>query len=145
MKILYQSPPRNSHDRQPQTDFLDRRRSPVPHRWPASGPRWLIATESVASTTELVQVESRRAHVLATLNRADVTDALVSKGVDMDAARARIASLSDQEVLALADQLDHAPAGASGVLGTIVFIFLVLLITDILGFTKVYPFTRSIR
>ena len=49
------------------------------------------------------------------------------------------------EVLALADQLDHAPAGASGVLGAIVFIFLLLLITDILGFTKVYPFTRSIR
>ena len=105
----------------------------------------MIATESVATTTELVQVESRRAHVLATLNRADVTDALVNKGVDMDAARARIAALSDQEVLALADQLDHAPAGASGVLGAIVFIFLLLLITDILGFTKVYPFTRSIR
>lgn len=48
-------------------------------------------------------------------------------------------------MLALADQLDHAPAGASGVLGAIVFIFLLLLITDILGFTKVYPFTRSIR
>ena len=63
----------------------------------------------------------------------------------MDAARARIAALSDQEVVALADQLDHAPAGASGVLGAIVFIFLLLLITDILGFTKVYPFTRSIR
>ncbi len=47
--------------------------------------------------------------------------------------------------LALADQLDHAPAGAGGVLGTIVLIFLLLLITDILGFTKVYPFTRSIR
>ena len=105
----------------------------------------MIATESVATTTELVQVESRRAHVLATLNRADVTDALVNKGVDMDAARARIAALSDQEVVALADQLDHAPAGASGVLGAIVFIFLLLLITDILGFTKVYPFTRSIR
>ena len=105
----------------------------------------MIASESVAAGTELVQVESRRAHVLATLNRADVAEALVSKGVNMDAARDRIASLTDQEVLSLADQLDHAPAGASGVLGAIVFIFFVLLITDILGFTKVYPFTRSIR
>jgi hypothetical protein len=105
----------------------------------------MIATESVAAGTELMQVESRRAQVLATLNRADVSEALVAKGVDMEAARARIASLSDQEVVALADQLEHAPAGASGVLGTIVFIFLVLLITDILGFTKVFPFTRSIR
>jgi hypothetical protein len=31
------------------------------------------------------------------------------------------------------------------VIGTIVFIFVVLLITDILGFTKIFPFTRSIR
>lgn len=105
----------------------------------------MIATESVAATTDLVQVEARRAQVLATLNRADVAEALVAKGVDMDAARERIAALSDQEVVALAEQLEHAPAGASGVLGTIVFIFLVLLVTDILGFTKVFPFTRSIR
>ena len=105
----------------------------------------MIATESVAAGTELVQVEARRAQVMATLNRADVAEALVSKGVNMDAARDRIASLTDQEVVSLADQLDHAPAGASGVLGAIVFIFFVLLITDILGFTKVYPFTRSIR
>ena len=105
----------------------------------------MIATESVAATTDLVQVEARRAQVLATLNRADVAEALVAKGVDMDAARERIAALSDQEVVALAEQLEHAPAGASGVLGTIVFIFLVLLVTDILGFTKVFPFTRAIR
>lgn len=105
----------------------------------------MIATESVASSTAMAQVESRRADVLATLNRAEVADALVKKGVNMDAARDRIGSLSDQEVLALADQLDHAPAGADGVIGTIVFIFLVLLITDVLGFTKIFPFTRSIR
>ncbi len=105
----------------------------------------MIATESVAATTDLVQVEARRAQVLATLNRADVAEALVAKGVDMDAARERIAALSDREVVALAEQLEHAPAGASGVLGTIVFIFLVLLVTDILGFTKVFPFTRAIR
>jgi hypothetical protein len=105
----------------------------------------MIATESVASTAADEQVAARRAHVLEILNRADVTQALVDKGVDMDAARARVASLSDAEVLQLADQLDKAPAGASDILGTIVFIFILLLITDILGFTKVFPFTRSIR
>ena len=31
------------------------------------------------------------------------------------------------------------------VIGVIVFIFVLLLITDILGFTKIFPFTRSIR
>lgn len=105
----------------------------------------MIATDAVAAQATQAEAQSRRATVLATLNRADVAEALAAKGVDMAAARSRIASLSDAEVIALADQLDHAPAGASDVLGVIVFIFLVLLVTDILGFTKVFPFTRSIR
>ncbi len=105
----------------------------------------MIATDAVAAQATQAEAQSRRATVLATLNRADVAQALAAKGVDMEAARARIASLSDAEVVALADQLDHAPAGASDVLGVIVFIFLVLLVTDILGLTKVFPFTRSIR
>ncbi len=105
----------------------------------------MIATDAVPAQATQAEAQSRRATVLATLNRADVAEALAAKGVDMAAARERIASLSDAEVVALADQLDHAPAGASDVLGVIVFIFLVLLVTDILGFTKVFPFTRSIR
>ena len=105
----------------------------------------MIATDAVAVASADEQVAARRAHVLETLNRADVTQALVQKGVDMDAARARVASLSDTEVVQLADQIDQAPAGASDILGVIIFIFLVLLVTDILGLTKVFPFTRGIR
>jgi hypothetical protein len=105
----------------------------------------MIATDAVAVASADAQVAAHRVHVMDTLNRADVAQALMDKGVDMDAARARVASLSDAEVTQLADQIDKAPAGAADVLGTIVFIFVVLLITDILGFTKVFPFTRSIR
>jgi hypothetical protein len=105
----------------------------------------MITTDAVAAAATDAQIAARRAHVLATLNRADVAQALADKGVDMAAARARVAALSGDEVMALADQLDTAPAGAADVLGTIVFIFVLLLITDILGFTKVFPFTRSIR
>jgi hypothetical protein len=54
-------------------------------------------------------------------------------------------ALSDAEVIAVAERIDSAPAGANDVLGVLVFIFVLLLITDILGFTKIFPFTRSIR
>jgi len=67
------------------------------------------------------------------------------RGVDPAQARLRIAALSDRQAQALAAEMDQAPAGASGVLDTVVFVFLVLLVTDILGFTKIFPFTRSIR
>ena len=62
--------------------------------------------------------------------------------------KARVAALSDAEAAQLAGKIDSLPAGGDGVGGVlwlIVVVFLVLLITDILGFTKVFPFTRSVR
>jgi hypothetical protein len=85
---------------------------------------------------------SPQARLQAAVDRADVARALVERGVDPLQAQARIAALSDDQANALLAEIDRAPAG---VLGTVVFIFLVLLVTDILGFTKVFPFTRSIR
>lgn len=105
----------------------------------------MIATESVAAQASAEQADAQRAHVLETLNRADVAQSLMDKGVDMDAARARVAALSDQEVADLSKQIDEAPAGGMDVLGAIVFVFVLLLITDILGLTKVFPFTKSMR
>ena len=105
----------------------------------------LVGTEQVAASEGVVSAAAQRAHVNEMLTRADVAAALQERGVDMAQAQARIAALTDGEVAHLAHTLDTAPAGASDVLGVIVFIFLLLLLTDILGFTKVFPFTRSIR
>ena len=105
----------------------------------------LIGTEQVATSQGLPAEGAARAHVLATLERADVVQGLQARGVDPQQVRARVDALSDAEVAQLSQQLDSAPVGASDILGVIVTIFVVLLITDILGFTKVFPFTRSIR
>ena len=98
----------------------------------------LIGTEQAAAA------QPGRALLEQTLDRADVVAALQARGVSVDAARGRVAALTDAEAAQVAAQIDQAPAGGD-VLGVIVTIFLVLLITDILGFTKVFPFTRSIR
>mgnify|MGYP007030431715 FL=1 len=105
----------------------------------------LVSTEQVAASEGVTGAAEQRAHVEAMLTRADVAAALQERGIDMEQAKARVAALTDAEVAHVAHTLDTAPAGASDVLGTIVFIFLLLLITDILGFTKIFPFTRSIR
>ena len=88
---------------------------------------------------------AQRDYVNTTLARVDVAAGLQERGVSVDQARARVDALTDDEVAQVAQTLDSAPAGATDVLGVIVTIFVVLLITDILGFTKVYPFTRTIR
>jgi hypothetical protein len=105
----------------------------------------LVSTEQVAAAQGVTSPSAQRAQVEATLARADVAAALQERGIDLEQARARVAALTDDEVAHVAHTLDTAPAGAGDVLGTIVFIFVLLLLTDILGFTKIFPFTRSIR
>jgi len=55
--------------------------------------------------------------------------------------QARVDALSDQEVTQLAGQLETLPAGGDGLVGALVFIFIVLLITDLLGLTRIFPFS----
>lgn len=81
----------------------------------------------------------------ALLERAEVREALAARGVDPTQVEARVAALSDEEARTLAEQLDRLPAGASDVLGVLFAVFIILLITDILGLTKVFPFTKAIR
>lgn len=85
------------------------------------------------------------ARLFGALERSDLAAALAARGLSVDQARDRVAALSDAEAAQLAAQIDRAPAGADGILGTLVFIFVLLLVTDILGLTKVFPFTRSVR
>lgn len=102
----------------------------------------MISAEQVAQTSSN-GAQQERTLILATLSRDDVQTQLVARGIDPTEAQSRVAALTDDEARSMASQLDSAPAG--GIIGVIVLIFLVLLLTDILGFTKVYPFTRSVR
>ena len=106
-----------------------------------------IGTEQLAEAEGIALRPADDARVLlsSTLARADVAAALQQRGVDPAQVRARVNALTDAEAQALAQRIDAAPAGASDIIGTIVFIFVLLLVTDILGFTKIFPFTRSIR
>jgi hypothetical protein len=63
--------------------------------------------------------------------RQDVRSAIVSRGVDPREADARLDSLTDAEVIQLADQIDQLPAagGAIGfIIGVLVIVILVLVI-----------------
>lgn len=100
----------------------------------------LVSTQSVLSADHAGADRERINEILA---RADVQDQLLKQGVDLDEVDARVAALSDSEVKQMADQLEMMPAGAGGgVIGALFAVFIILLITDILGLTDVYPFTR---
>ena len=96
-------------------------------------------------TTDQVYTSSERDRVRQFLDRADVQAQMQTLGVDPSVARARVAALTDEEAATLAGRIDKLPAGSSDILGILLVVFIVLLITDILGLTKIFPFTRSIR
>ena len=112
-----------------------------------------LAALLIVSTTHVAFVQTAQATMVGTeavaqasqagTARADVQARLQALGVDSHDARERVAALTDDEARRLAGEIDKAPAG--GIIGAILFVFFVLLVTDILGFTKVFPFTRSIR
>ena len=104
----------------------------------------VIGAPAMIGTEQAAAAQPGRALLEQTLSRADVVAALQTRGVNVDAARDRVAALTDAEAAQVAAQIDQAPAGGDA-LGVIVTIFVILLITDILGFTKVFPFTRTIR
>ena len=102
----------------------------------------LIGTETVINT---IQGEKSRSQISFFLNRQEVLEVFAKQGIDPLEAEKRVASLTDQEVEKICKVLDQLPAGGDGVgtvVGAAVLIFFVLLITDLLGLTHVFPFVN---
>jgi hypothetical protein len=101
----------------------------------------LVGTDKVAVSA---QSQPERERIRTFLDREDVRNELQTQGVDVNTAKARVDALTDEEVQKVAGRLDKMPAGGE-IIGILFTIFVILLVTDILGFTKVFPFTRSIK
>ena len=85
----------------------------------------LIGTGDVVTAARAADA---RTTVTSFLNRSEVASQLQSLGLTAQAARERVAALTDTEVASLAGRLDSLPAGASdtGVILAIAVIFLLL-------------------
>ncbi|HEY4541722.1 MAG TPA: PA2779 family protein [Noviherbaspirillum sp.] len=100
---------------------------------------------AMIGTDQVMAAETVRLHqdkVAGALNRPDVIAQLERFGVSKADAEARVAALSDAEVAALSDRVDQLPAGGD-FFAVIGFVVVVLVITDLLGLTHVFPFTRK--
>lgn len=109
--------------------------------WIPNAQAGMVSSEQVVAEQAAQQSRER---VRALFDRADVRAQLQAKGVDAEMAQARVDALTDAEVANINGQLDSLPAGGD-IVGAIVFVFIVLLITDLLGLTKVFPFTRPVN
>jgi hypothetical protein len=102
----------------------------------------MVETETVIG---VAQSQEARQYLNEVLSRKDVQTAFMAQGINPLEAQARVASLSDAEVVRLAEQVESLPAGGDAIgviVGAAVLIFVILLITDILGYTDVFPFVN---
>ena len=103
----------------------------------------MVTTDQVI---EQVNPSEDRTLVMDFMLREDVQQQLTILGVDPEEAARRVASLSDEEIQQIAGRLEKLPAGEGGVgpiVGAILIIFLVLLVTDLLGLTDVFSFVKK--
>jgi len=105
----------------------------------------LVKTEEVIDQSV---VKANRERVRDFLQRKDVLREMTRLGIRPEEAERRVDALTNAEVAQIAGYLDNAPAGQSAVvafLGVVLIIFLVLLLTDLLGLTDIFPFVKKPR
>ena len=103
----------------------------------------IIGTEIAKDSIEGQQA---RNYIFSVFAREEVQKVLTAQGIDSQEAKRRINSLTDAEVIRLAKEINQLPAGGSGlgtIVGAVLIIFLVLLFTDIMGYTDVFPFVKG--
>ena len=72
----------------------------------------MIGTEA---TLDTMRAQQAREEINNLLMRKDVQSVLIAQGINPIEAKARIDSLTDHEVVRLADQIDNLPAGGGSI------------------------------
>lgn len=84
----------------------------------------LINTETILAEN---QSQEARDYLKQLMAREDVRSALIAQGIDPLEAEARIASLSDSEIIKLADQIENLPAG-QGAIGLVIAVLVIIIL-----------------
>jgi hypothetical protein len=100
----------------------------------------------IGTDTLLQQGQSQldRQQLVQMFERGDVQQQLVSMGVDVADAKMRVAQMTDSEVQQLNARLGELPAGGDA-LGIVLLIFLIFVITDVIGATDIFPFIHPVK
>jgi hypothetical protein len=107
-----------------------------------------VAHAALVSTEQVIQegaAAENRARVMSFLAREDVRREMAALGINPAEAAARTQALSDEEIARIANKLDATAVGGDAIaviVGAILLLFIILLVTDLLCLTKVFPFTR---
>lgn len=112
-----------------------------------SGIQIAPAQAGMVSTGQILAAEQGkldRDKLASLLEREDLQRQLSGLGVDIQAAKDRVAALTDAEVAQINQRAAQLPAGGDA-LGVVLLIFIIFIITDAIGVTDIFPFVHPIK
>jgi len=101
----------------------------------------LVTNQQIIYQT--TQLENKQT-LLNALQREEVQQQLASMGVSPEELEQRVNHMTPEEIAQLNQKMSDLPAG-SGILGTLLVIFIVFVITDVIGATDIFPFIDPVR
>lgn len=102
----------------------------------------MVGTDEVLGT---IEAEDQRAELAALIERDDVREQLVEYGVDPADAEMRIQNMTEAEIAQLHGRIDELPAGSASVVGAVLVVFIVFVVTDVIGATDIFPFIHPVK
>ena len=102
----------------------------------------MIGTGEILSTTQSKQADERLQQFL---DREATRQQLQEWGVSADWVETRLNSLTDAELARIHQEIDSLDAGGTSILGVLLVIFIVFVITDVIGATDIFPFIHPVK
>src|SRR5699024_706735 len=100
----------------------------------------LVGTDEVLADA---RIQADRAELLQVLQRDEVRQQLEAMGVEPADAEKRVQRMTEAELAQLQGRMDQAPAGGDA-LGVALAVFIVFIVTDVIGATDIFPFVHPV-
>ena len=102
----------------------------------------MIGTAEILSPAQSAQADERLQQFL---DREATRQQLQEWGVSGDWVETRLNSLTDAELARIHQEIDSLDAGGRSILGVLLIIFIVFVITDVIGATDIFPFIHPVK
>ena len=105
------------------------------------------ANAALVTNAEVInhaQADYARSSIIQTFQRSDVKAQLRAMGVNPADVESRVNMMTAEEIEMLNKHMDELPVGGD-VLGVILIIFIVFVITDVIGATDIFPFIKPVN
>jgi len=102
----------------------------------------MVGTPSLLASA---QSQQTRASLQQLLNRQAAREQLMALGVSPEHVQERVAGLSDSELARINQGIKQLDAGGESALGVLLVIFIIFVITDVIGATDIFSFVHPPR